>query len=319
MIEQNDTLASILSPLDVENPKQDSTIYEYNVPRLGNKKIRFPNEEPDVSEMIITHIDMDPTEVCNLRCSYCFKGKLAGKDMSLETAKQSVRFLVKYSGSCEDIGISLLGGEPLLAFSLLKKWVPWAHRYCEQRKKTLRITATTNGTIFDQEHHDFFRAWDIGLHLSIDGAPKVQDQNRVFADGKGSSKKLEENLPRIFSAWRTIHARSTIVPENVCHLYESYKYFCDKGFYKVAFALADSDGWNNSKVLNELEIQFQKVLQYHWKHMKVHNQYYLLSYLGCYVERKDITNNPTPGCGAGRGSLHVDIDGNLWHAIDLLA
>lgn len=299
----------------MKNPKcfqKKQGFYEYSNPRLENMVFRFPDEEPDTTRMLITHIDMDPTEVCNLRCSYCFKGKLTGKHMSLETAKQAVRFLVRNSGNVKDIGVSLMGGEPMLAFSLLKKWVPWAHRYCEQRGKAFRVTATTNGTVFDDERHDFCRAWRIGLHLSIDGLPEVQDRERVYPDGSGSSKKLEENMPRIFNAWRVIHARSTIVPETLPRLSDSYQYFCEKGFLKVAFSLAGSEGWGDPKILEMLKIQFRKVLEYHWNHMKKNNRYFVVTLLDNYVEEKDKTGPIHYPCGAARGSVHVDTEGILW-------
>lgn len=279
---------------------------------LENEPIAFPDAEPDTSQMAITAIDMDPTERCNLRCSYCFKGKLPGRQMSLETAKQAVRFLVRSSGGATDLHISLMGGEPMLAFDLLKQWVPWAFNYCEQRDKKLRIGATTNGTVFDQERHDLCRRWNIGLHLSIDGSPRVQDRERVFRNGRGSSGKLEANLPRIFSAWRTIHARASIVPETVQYLSESYRYFCEKGFLKVAPALVSGTGWDDPKVLATLESEYRKVLEYHWQHMKTHGRYFALTTLDHFVRQSRAEAPQTTICGAARGMLHVDADGLLW-------
>ena len=295
--------------LDEQSP---SKVFEYRIALLDNQAVRFGDAEPDISTMPITHLDLDPTEACNLRCSYCFKGKLRGRNMSLETAKQSVRFLVKYSGAIRNISVAMLGGEPLLAFPLMKKWVPWASRYCEQRGKKLNFQVTTNGTVFDQEHHDFFRYWHIGLHLSLDGCPEVQDQERKYADGAGSSKKVEQNLPTIFSAWRTVHARSTVVPETVAHLSESYRYFCEKGFQKVAFSLAHSDRWDNPATLKVLEKEFRKVLDYHWELMKKKKRYFILTILDTFVESQKNKEPAGSICGAARGSLHVDTEGILW-------
>lgn len=287
--------------------------YTYKVPLLEDRPISFYDAEPDSEELPITHIDMDITERCNLACSYCFKGKLSGKPMDIETARQAVRFLVSNSGYNSEVGISLVGGEPMLAFDLLKEWVPWTTRYCFQRGKRVRIGITTNGTIFGKEHHDFFRKWSVGLHLSFDGCPEVQNQHRKFRDGRGTAETIEKNLPLIFSCWRTIHARSTITPETVDKLAKSYRYFCDLGFLKVAFAFAESDKWNNSKILQILHDQFNEILVEHWKQMKSRQQYLVLSPFTSYVERIIHKNNNIHfGCGAGRGSLLVDIHGLLW-------
>lgn len=284
----------------------------YKAYLLDNEPISFPDEEPDTSGMAITAIDMDPTEQCNLKCSYCFKGKLAGRRMSLETAKQAVRFLVRHSGQAKDLHVSLMGGEPMLSFDLLKQWVPWTFHYCEQRAKSVSIGATTNGTVFDQERHDFCRRWQIGLHLSIDGCPAVQDRERVFRNGRGSSNRLEQNLPRIFSAWRTIHARCSIVPETVGRLSESYRYFCDKGFLKVAPALVSGCNWGDANVLATLESEYAKVLEHHWQHMKTHGRYFVLTPLDHFVRSSQSKAPQTTICGAARGMLHIDADGLLW-------
>ncbi len=286
--------------------------HTYKAYLLDDEPISFPDDEPDISPMPITAIDMDPTERCNLRCSYCFKGKLPGREMSQDTAKQAVRFLVRYSAQARKLDISLMGGEPMLSLGLLKQWVPWAMNYCEQRGKKLTIGATTNGTVFDQERHDFCRRWNIGLHLSIDGFPVVQDRERVFRNGRGSSAKLEANLPRIFSAWRTIHARSSIVPETVQHLSDSYRYFCEKGFLKVAFSLVAGPGWDDEHVLTALQSEYTKVLEHHWQHMKAHDQYFVLTGLDHFVRQSRATAPQTTICGAARGMLHVDADGLLW-------
>jgi uncharacterized protein len=287
--------------------------YTYKVPLLGNKAISFPDAEPNSEELPITHIDIDITEKCNLACSYCFKGKLSGKPMGLETAKQAVKFLVLHSADHSEIGISILGGEPMLAFDRLKEWIPWTRRYCVQRDKKVKIGITTNGTIFKKEHHDFFRKWNVGLHLSFDGCPDVQDNNRKFRNGKGTSTVIEKNLPLIFSCWRTIHARSTITPEIVDKLAESYKYFCKLGFLKVAFAFANSPQWNNHKTLEILGDQFSKVIVHHWNQMKAIRRHLVLSPFDSFVRRlneKDfeITNI----CAAGNRSVLVDIHGFLW-------
>jgi len=286
--------------------------YTYKVPLLGNMPVSFRDAEPDSQELPIAHIDMDITERCNLACSYCFKGKLSGKPMGLETAKQAIKFLVWHSQNFKDLGLSLVGGEPLLAFDLLKEWLPWTRRYCEQRNKRLPICITTNGTLFTKEHHDFFRKWGIGLHLSFDGCPEVQNFHRKFRDGRGTAETIEKNLPLIFSCWRTIHARSTVTPETVDKLAESYKYFCKLGFLKVAFALDSSPKWNLQKYIEILKDQFRETLNYHWKYMKEKNQYFVLSPFDGYVRslsKQRIHNAP---CAAGNSSLLVDIHGFLW-------
>jgi uncharacterized protein len=302
------------SPCRVELSSLRRDGFEYPVHRLDNRKVSFPDEGPDPRAVPITSLDIDPTEACNLRCSYCFKGVLTGRRMSLETAKQTVRWLVRYSRDAKQVHIALMGGEPLLSFKMLQTWVPFAHNYCRQRGKKLSLGVTTNGTVFGAQHHRFFRFWHIGIHLSIDGLPEVQDRERVFASGRGSSSKLEANIPRLLSAWPVAHARSTVVPETVERLAASYAYFCEKGFLKVAFALEAASQWDRECTIATLEDQYRKVLEYHWAHMWRNNRYYVLTTLDEYIRALQQPREQWGQtiCGAGRGMLHVDVDGLLW-------
>lgn len=279
---------------------------------LFKRDIDFPETEPKREDMVISNLDVDITEKCTLRCSYCFKGKLSlRREMSLDTAKQLIRWLVKYSGDQKDIHVTFLGGEPMLGFDVIKKWMPYAKNYCAQRNKSLGVGITTNMTVFTEEHLKIFRFWHIGIHSSIDGIPEVQDACRVFPDGGGSSKTVEANLPRIFRAWRTTHARSTIVPETVQHLAESFEYFLEKGFLKVAFSLAQSDKWNQSNHLETLKKQISEMLIIHLQKMKEDNKFYSLTMVDDFF-RKEGQPRQKHHCGAGRGLLHVDVEGFLW-------
>jgi uncharacterized protein len=199
----------------------------------------------------------------------------------------------------------------MLAFDLLKKWMPYAHNYCWQRGKQLTVSITTNMTIFDEEHLEWFRFWGVGIHCSIDGIPEVQDRCRVFPDGTGSSEVVERNLPRIFAAWRTVHARSTIVPETVSRLFESYQYFCEKGFLKIAFALANSNVWGDADTLDVLSKNIVRILDAHMERMKKEDRYFVVNFADEFTRRVDLPRIGTH-CGAGRGLLHVDAEGFLW-------
>ncbi len=279
---------------------------------LFKRELEFPAESPPPGRMSLSALDADMTENCNLRCSYCFKGELAlRRKMTLETAQQMVRWIVAHSNGTNHLVISLLGGEPMMAFDLLKQWMPFAFNYCQQRGKNLQVGITTNLTLFTEEHLAFFRFWKIGIHASLDGIPCVQDSCRVFANGRGSSAVVERNLPRIFQAWRTVHARSTIVPETLPHLAESYQYFLEKGFLKVAFALANSEKWNASECLADLRLQIRKVLDIYFNAMRRDNRYYVLTMVDRFV-RSQREPRQNHHCGAGRGLLHVDVEGFLW-------
>ncbi|MBW7864875.1 MAG: SPASM domain-containing protein [Candidatus Hydrogenedentes bacterium] len=278
---------------------------------LFTRTLEFPTDYPGDSERRFSSLDCDLTEDCTLRCSYCFKGDMLRRRMPPDIAREMVRWLARFSGETRDLHITIMGGEPMLAIDHMHAWVPFAVNYCEQRGKKLHVGITTNLTQFTGEHVAFFRKWHISMHTSIDGIPEVQDACRVFPDGRGSSVAVEKNLANLFRAWRTSHARSTIVPESIQHLAESFAYFLDKGFLKVAFAVVASPEWLEPERLAVLRTQLRSVLDIYVGRIRNDGKYYCLTLVDQFFESEKRARQ-TWHCGAAVGLVHVDAEGFLW-------
>jgi len=137
---------------------------------------------------------------CNFRCSYCAYAENNNKRqrshsiqyMTWDTAKKAIDFLWEHSIDSTEINVSGYGGEPLLAFPLLKQIVEYSKKSFEGKKLTFNVTSNT--TLFTKEIVEFFRDNDISLLVSLDGPKEINDQNRVFADGSGTYDTVIENI-----------------------------------------------------------------------------------------------------------------------------
>ena len=96
------------------------------------------------------------TQSCNLRCEYCIysenNASRHGRQhrdavMSYDKAVQIINFFMEHSRNKEIIGF--YGGEPLLAFDLIKKIVQYIHSTFPERK--VEYSITTNGTLLNNE------------------------------------------------------------------------------------------------------------------------------------------------------------------------
>ena len=144
------------------------------------------------------------TQACNLVCFYCpYANKTGGalqrdhsnKMMSWETAKAAIDFYFEHSIDCEEISISFYGGEPLIAYNLVKKCVEYAEELFAGKKIVFNMT--TNATLFTDEMIDFFYNHNFSLLFSIDGPEKIHDINRRRSDGTGSFKIAFANLRKV--------------------------------------------------------------------------------------------------------------------------
>ena len=108
------------------------------------------------------------TARCNLACTYCYQaGRGPRPDMSWEVARAAMDLLLDATEAPRLLAFS--GGEPFLATPLLRRSVEHARSRIGS-PSTLRIVASTNGTLLADDLVGFLAANDVALQVSYDGA-----------------------------------------------------------------------------------------------------------------------------------------------------
>lgn len=122
------------------------------------------------------------TQRCNLRCRYCYIDRSA-EQMSTETAARLVAWSVARLPPGEVLDFGFFGGEPLLCFPLIEEMV--ATLRAEQRAHPfpLILSVTTNGTLLDDRHLDFFADNDVAIFFSLDGPQQTHQRYRKGPPG----------------------------------------------------------------------------------------------------------------------------------------
>jgi len=259
----------------------------------------------------VTSIDLDLTKDCCLRCTYCFKGEKKHQEMCLETAFRVIDWLIEASFDYRgELYVNFMGGEPLLRFDLIKELVPYGKRRARQFGKRIHFGCTTNMVLVNEEIIEFWKKWGMGFHTSIDGIPEVQDAHRCFPNGKGSSQIIEKKVPLILNYRPTVAARATCCPDTVQHLYESVLYFEKLGYKNIVFAQATNMEWQNKhfKILDE---QLEKLSNFYIEKFRAGIEFNI-SPLDEAIRAIVTPARQKPHCGAGRGLLLIDTEGNIW-------
>ena len=169
------------------------------------------SNRPQVSEHPVTEyyrafadndlgqLTLQVTQKCNLNCEYCvYSGNYhnrqhADKWMTFETAKKAIDYLAAHSGDAERPSLGFYGGEPLLAFDLIKECTLYAEKVFEGR--SLLLNFTTNGTLLTEDKLDFLVQHGFTMLISLDGPENVQNRHRKFANSEiGSFELLMSNV-----------------------------------------------------------------------------------------------------------------------------
>jgi len=152
------------------------------------------------------HIILGVTEDCNFRCRYCVFGgqyehfRTHTKNyMTKETALKSIDYFLAEVANPETAGtlleqstISFYGGEPLLAFPLIKEAVNYILDKYKGQEFDFRMT--TNGYLLRKNVADFLVRNNFGIAVSLDGPREDHDRNRVLAGGEKTFDMVFNNL-----------------------------------------------------------------------------------------------------------------------------
>jgi uncharacterized protein len=101
------------------------------------------------------------------------------------------------------VNINFFGGEPMLAWSLIEKYVLYAEDLGKRQGCAVSFSMTTNVTRVTDERAEFMRRHDFTVLISIDGTRK--DLARPDTRGYGSWEKVSagsKNLLKILGNWR---------------------------------------------------------------------------------------------------------------------
>ena len=263
------------------------------------------------------------TEDCNLRCTYCFECHNTNR-MSKDVARKAIDWLsdnaVKMgSGS---FSVLLFGGEPLLNIDTIEETLAYGVQIGAE--KGLRFTASmvTNATVMNDRIYSVLRRYrdqvNLGIQLSVDGIPEVQDRYRLTVAGKGSWHMVEKNLPRFKELYDNnsddgrLSIHGCINKETMPYLYKNYKFFReDLGFKRIWFLPVAEEKWDMDDVKiyrEENQKIFDDYIAEIAESMNIRDSFNYAPFdrydgLGC---------RPDAPCGAGRSFVTITAEGDIY-------
>lgn len=270
---------------------------------------------------ICLHVSHD----CNLACGYCFAdgGPYGGgrELMSPEVARQAVDFLIEASGDRSHAEIDFFGGEPLMAFDVVKETVAYARKRGAEVGKTFTFTLTSNGTLITREIQDYLNQENISLILSLDGRQEVHDRHRPRMGGQGSydsaSRKIKDTVERRRQSEATGYAivRGTFTRNNLDFAADVRHMVDDLGFTDISLepAVGDpsDDGAIRMEDMDRIQAEYLKVAEFYLERKRAGRPFQFFHF------KLDLQKGPClpkllTGCGAGYQYLAIVPNGEIY-------
>ena len=267
------------------------------------------------------------TYSCNLACRYCYEDREEGcappadgggapREMSPESLRRGVAYLLEHAGADRKVSVTFFGGEPLLRFPLIRTAVGEARRMARERGKEISFSITTNGTLLTREIAGFLKENGVTVCLSIDGPREIQDRNRPYASGRGSYGDVTRGIELLMENRNgfPVAARVTL-GRGAVDVRKTFNHLRGLGFDEVGFAPA-SAAEGSPVALTEEELcavmdGFRDLADGYVDDVRERRvpAFSNMSQILALIHRGDPMPYP---CGAGIGMLAVDPSGAFY-------
>lgn len=193
------------------------------------------------------------TEDCQLRCKYCYiVGKNSLNKMSLELAQKAVDYILSNRRlfNEEQVVWDFIGGEPLLQIEMIDRLCdyikirmfeldhPWFNAYM--------INFSTNGLLYQNYRVQNFiekNKAHLSIGISIDGTKQKHDEQRVYADGRGSYEDVIKVIPLWLQQFPEASTKSTVSHYDIPYIKDSVLHLWKIGIKYVNINVVFEDVW----------------------------------------------------------------------------
>src|ERR1035437_2612950 len=144
---------------------------------------KYRTKQMPLSEFTSLHMFV-PTLRCNNRCVYCQASRQGptkpGYDMKWEDAEKAINFM--FRSPARSLKVEFQGGEPLLAFPLIKQIVGRVEEINKTAVRNVEFVICSNLSLVSDEVLGFCGAHNIYFSTSLDGPRALHNANRPSTD-----------------------------------------------------------------------------------------------------------------------------------------
>ena len=208
------------------------------------------------------------TNQCNLRCTYCYIYKTQEK-MSNNIANKAIGkiFQSAKKHNFKKITFKFSGGEPLLEFKRILKFVNKIKQWGKKLKVETDFVVLTNGVLLTEKVAQTLKENTVRAAVSIDGLGKYHNKTRIFVNGKPSFKQVEQGIKNLIKAKVLFNVSITITSKNIENIPDLTKYLLKRNipfafnFYRENPYVKEKLEGNDKKLVNYLKKAYKLIYQ----------------------------------------------------------
>jgi uncharacterized protein len=257
------------------------------------------------------------TKDCNLRCKYCYvdAGENHNKDyMTKETARNLLKWIK--NNPDKNFSINFHGGEPFLNMPTLQFITENAP------SNIVSFMVQTNGTLM-QKNIQFIKDNNIGVGISLDGPPVLNDKMRIYANGTGSASKVMQGLKQLKRNRIKYGVICVVGEHNIANPDEVFDFFVSMGARNLKFSPLAQEGRSSNSIDCDEYFEFMKriyfkLLEHNKRNNRVSVRNFDVKLINLLSRNRPYMCQRNP-CGAANCLFGVDTDGKIFACDKLIS
>ncbi|MEW6607684.1 MAG: radical SAM protein [bacterium] len=162
--------------------------YTDEITIIENRKISGIKDENRLDVVVM------PTLECNFACVYCYETHRPSK-MTDETEAAIKKWIGRELPKYKVIMLHWFGGEPLSEYQRVISISQYATDLADKLGVSCFKHITTNGYLLNKKRcKELINTGIYDFQITVDGSPEIHNQLRILRNGKGTFKRLFENI-----------------------------------------------------------------------------------------------------------------------------
>lgn len=195
---------------------------------------------------------LQSTSFCNINCSYCYlaAGQRQTKSRMGESVLQAVASKVIQSELvAKSLRVLWHCGEPLVCSREYYRNAIAILKSKQQPECQFDLTVQTNATLVDELWCDFFREFDFGVGVSLDGPAFLHDLHRRTWSGAATHEMAMRGAKLLLDRKVRTGAISVVTRQTLSYPEEFFAFFVDNGFDYIGLNIEEIEGFNSKSSL----------------------------------------------------------------------
>jgi uncharacterized protein len=217
---------------------------------------------PEIGMVVV-----QPTAFCNIDCTYCYLPDRSNKHVIAQSTVKLLFEQIFASGwCCPEITVIWHAGEPLVvpvsfyreAFATIERMRPASVH--------VKHSFQTNGTLIDADWCAFFKEWNAGVGVSLDGPRELHDLHRKSRSGKGTFDRTIAGIRCLRGNDVDFHVISVLSHSSLDQPQELLDFYLSEGIDQICFNVEESEGDHVSSLFHgpQLRARYAAFLRSFW-------------------------------------------------------